>query len=98
LIDQGFRAFLDLNSFSDFQDLLDVGFSGLWTWFFVGFFIHSFSGLSSDYWISERLYQSYLTIQTYNPAAFTAREETLYLEDAVFTEAIVDLRYGLFPG
>jgi len=69
------------------------GFSRTWTWFFVGFsFIQSFFG-QLDF--SEPAYQSYLTIQTYNPTAFTAREETLYLKDAVFTGAIVELRYTL---
>ena len=93
MIDQGFRVFLDLNSFSDFQDFLDLGFSGLLDLVFRWIFIHSFSSVFLRIiGFSAILYQSYLTIQTYNPKVFTAREETLYLKDAVFTDAIVDLR------
>jgi len=92
LIDQGLRVFLD-NDFSDFQDfwmlafLRTIGFG-----FFVGFsFIHSVFLRTLDF--SEPAYQSYLTIQTYNRKTFTAREETLYLKDAVITAILVDLRY-----
>ena len=96
MIDQGFRVFLDLNSFSDFQDFLDLGSSGFLDLVFRWIFIHSFSSVFLRIiGFSAFLYQSYLTIQTYNPGAYTTREETLYLKDAVFTALVVDLRYTL---
>jgi hypothetical protein len=76
LTDQGFSGFLDdwiLLVFSGFESngilLSDVGF-----WFFFGFkFIHSSGQLFFGHWI-RITYQSYLTIQTYNPTVASARE------------------------
>ena len=95
MIDQGLRVFLDVDFFFGFSGFLDVGFSRT-----IGFgfsldfhsFIRSFFG-QLDF--SEPAHQSYLTIQTYNRKTFAAREETLYLKDAVITDAFVDLRYTL---
>ena len=87
---QGFSGFWFFFGFSGF---LDVGFSRTWIWFFVGFSFSSvFLRTIGFFWTA---YQSYLTIQTYNPKVFTAREETLYLKDAVFTATFVNLRYTL---
>ena len=91
---QGFSGCLD---FWFFKDLNQTGF--FFRTFDFGFSLDLSSFIRSGlaffgHWI-RITYQSYLTIQTYNPTAFTTREETLYLKDAVITDAIVDLRYGL---
>jgi len=95
VIDQGLRVFLDVDFFSDFQDFWMLVFLEQLDLVFRWILIHSFSLSSDKLDFSEPAYQSYLTIQTYNRKAFTAREETLYLKDAVITDMLVDLRYTL---